>query len=76
MLLNEGSLTGAVVNVVGRAADAAAPAAAPEEDAADEGVPEEEVAEDLQAASIRTRSRAEPRVGRVIENLLYRHFLR
>jgi hypothetical protein len=72
MLLNEGSLTVAVVNVVGRAADAAALAGAPEEDAADDGVPEDDVAEDLQAASIRTRSRADPHVRRVINwNLLF-----
>jgi hypothetical protein len=69
MLLKEGSLTVAVVNVVGRAAEAttAAPAGAAEEDAADG------VAEDLQAASSRTRSRAQLRVGRVMKNLLQRH---
>jgi hypothetical protein len=70
MLLNEGSLTVAVVNVVGRVADAAAATGAPDEDDA-----AEDVAEDLQAVSIRTRSRAELNVGRVMNNLLERHFL-
>jgi hypothetical protein len=53
MLFNEGSLTVAVVNVVGRAEGAAAGVTVPVTPA---GAPEGDGAVALQAASIRTRS--------------------
>jgi hypothetical protein len=74
MLLKEGSVTGAVVNVVGKAEAAAAPEedeVAPEADEDEEtGVGEDDVAEDLQAASARTRSMEGPKVVRLMMDLL------